>query len=159
MYLILMRHGDAEPMAEGIDNFHRCLIPKGMRRVRRTARILSHFLKGRDVQIYCSPFERTRQTAQIAAEEWAVNEIHTAGELTQPLWDSVQKGVLADRSGPFLLVSHQPFLQHWLYEATGSIIEFQPGSAAVIRYVQTERKGMLSAYLSSDLRHLKKEDS
>lgn len=45
MYIILMRHGEAEPETEDIANKSRSLTPKGMRQARKSARILGKFLK------------------------------------------------------------------------------------------------------------------
>ena len=65
MYIILMRHGEAEPETEDIANKNRSLTPKGMRQARKSARILSKFLKDNPIRIFTSPYQRTRQTAGI----------------------------------------------------------------------------------------------
>lgn len=55
MYIILMRHGEAEPETEDIANKNRSLTPKGMRQARKSARILSKFLKDNPIRIFTSP--------------------------------------------------------------------------------------------------------
>ena len=79
MYIILMRHGEAEPETEDIANKNRSLTPKGMRQARKSARILSKFLKDNPIRIFTSPYQRTRQTAGILAEECFAEEIHADG--------------------------------------------------------------------------------
>lgn len=59
MYIILMRHGEAEPETEDIANKNRSLTPKGMRQARKSARILSKFLKDNPIRIFTSPYQRT----------------------------------------------------------------------------------------------------
>ena len=86
MYIILMRHGEAVPQTEEVSNQNRSLTPKGMRQVRKSARMLAHFLKENPIRIYTSPYYRTRQTAGILAEECFAEEIHTADELLQSSW-------------------------------------------------------------------------
>ena len=56
MYIILMRHGEAEPETEDIANKNRSLTPKGMRQARKSARILSKFLKDNPIRIFTSPY-------------------------------------------------------------------------------------------------------
>ena len=61
MYIILMRHGEAEPETEDIANKNRSLTPKGMRQARKSARILGKFLKDNPIRIFTSPYQRTRR--------------------------------------------------------------------------------------------------
>ena len=67
MYIILMRHGEAVPQTEDMENRERSLTPKGMRQARRSSRILARFLKENPIRIFTSPYVRTRQTAGILA--------------------------------------------------------------------------------------------
>lgn len=55
MYIILMRHGEAVPQTEEASNQNRSLTSKGMRQVRKSARMLAHFLKENPIRIYTSP--------------------------------------------------------------------------------------------------------
>ena len=104
MYIILMRHGEAEPETEDIANKNRSLTPKGMRQARKSARILSKFLKDNPIRIFTSPYQRTRQTAGILAEECFAEEIHTAEELLSSNWQMVLNHLISDGS-PIALVS------------------------------------------------------
>lgn len=70
MYIILMRHGEAEPETEDIANKNRSLTPKGMRQARKSARILSKFLKDNPIRIFTSPYHaraRRRGSSQKSA--------------------------------------------------------------------------------------------
>ncbi len=157
MYIILMRHGEAEPETESVSNRNRALTPKGMRQVRRSARILSKFLKDNAIRIYTSPYYRTRQTAGILAEECFAEEIHTAEELTSTNWQMVLHHIISDGS-PIALVSHHPFLQSYLLHTASSAIAFDLAGIAVIDYDLKWKQGKLVGYFTPSLRQLKKED-
>ncbi len=157
MYIILMRHGEAEPETEEISNRNRSLTPKGMRQARRTARVLSKFLKDNSIRIYTSPYYRTRQTAAILAEECFAEEIHTAEELVSTNWQMVLNHLISDGS-PVALVSHHPFLQSYLLSACSAAIKFDLAGIAVIDYDLRWKEGKLAGYFTPGLRQLKKED-
>ncbi len=157
MYIILMRHGEAEPETGDISNRNRSLTPKGMRQVRRTARLLSKLLKENSIRIYTSPYTRTRQTAAILAEECFAEEIHTAEELVSSNWQMVLNHLISDGS-PIALVSHHPFLQSYLLSACSAAIKFELAGIAVIDYDLRWKEGKLAGYFTSGLRQLKKED-
>ncbi len=157
MYIILMRHGEAEPETGDISNRSRSLTPKGMRQVRRTARLLSKLLKENSIRIYTSPYTRTRQTAAILAEECFAEEIHTAEELVSSNWQMVLNHLISDGS-PIALVSHHPFLQSYLLSACSAAIKFELAGIAVIDYDLRWKEGKLAGYFTSGLRQLKKED-
>jgi len=157
MYIILMRHGEAVPQEEGMTNKERKLTPKGMRQARKTARILSHFLKDKSIRIYTSPYTRTRQTAGILAEECFAEEIHTAEELLQPNWKILRNHLITD-GAPIALVSHHPFLQAYLLSTCSAAIKFDLAGIAVIDYDLTWNTGRLVGYFTSGLKQMKKED-
>ena len=157
MYIILMRHGEAEPETEDIANKNRSLTPKGMRQARKSARILSKFLKDNPIRIFTSPYQRTRQTAGILAEECFAEEIHTADELLQPNWQMVRNHLLQEGS-PMALVSHHPFLQSYLLTTCSAAVKFDLAGIAVIDYDLKWNQGKLIGYFTYDLRQLKKED-
>ncbi|GGM26904.1 phosphohistidine phosphatase SixA [Pseudomonas asuensis] len=107
MRLWLLRHGEAEPRAEG-DEF-RPLTAKGRDEVRRSAaRLLG---KGIDA-IYASPYVRAQQTAELVKEVLAYKEpIVTLPWITPD--DDVSKAIdhLDSLSGRnILLATHNPFV-------------------------------------------------
>ena len=157
MYIILMRHGEAVPQTEDMENRERSLTPKGMRQARRSSRILARLLKENPIRIFTSPYVRTRQTAGILAEECFAEEIHTAEELLQPNWQMVRNHLLQDGS-PIALVSHHPFLQSYLLFTGHAAIKFEPGAVAVIDYDFRWKQGQLVAYFTPQLKKLKKDD-
>ena len=59
MYIILMRHGEAEPQTEDVANRDRRLTGKGRKQVFRSARALARFMKETPIRIFTSPFVRT----------------------------------------------------------------------------------------------------
>ena len=157
MYIILMRHGEAEPETEDISNRNRSLTPKGMRQARRTARVLGKFLKDNPIRIFTSPYHRTRQTAAILAEECFAEEIHTAEELVSSNWQMVLNHLVTD-GAPIAFVSHHPFLQSYLLSSCSAAIKFDLAGIAVIDYDLRWKEGKLVGYFTPALRQLKKED-
>ena len=145
MYIILMRHGEAEPETEDIANKNRSLTPKGMRQARKSARILSKFLKDNPIRIFTSPYQRTRQTAGILAEE-----------LLSSNWQMVLNHLISDGS-PIALVSHHPFLQSYLLSSCSAAVKFDLAGIAVIDYDLRWRQGKLVGYFTPSLKLMKKE--
>ena len=154
MYIICMRHGAAEPESDAVENRNRRLTEKGIRGAGKTADMLRHFLKGNRLTIYTSPYRRTKQTAEIAAEVCG-GSIQAAEELLQSAWGPVAAHCISG-SGPILLGGQQPFLQSYLMTVAGAALKFAPASAAVIDYDPAWRQGQLIGYLSPDLKKLKK---
>ncbi len=155
MYIILMRHGDAEPESETVSNRNRGLTEKGIRNVGRTANILRHFLKENELRILASPYKRTRQTASIVSEACG-GSVETADDLVQSSWTPIAAHCITD-GAPLLLVSHHPFLQSWLMTVCGAAIQFELASAAVIDYDIRWRQGTLVGYFTPGIRKLRKK--
>ena len=156
MYIILMRHGEAEPETEDIANKNRSLTAKGMRQARKSARILSKFLKDNPIRIFTSPYQRTRQTAGILAEECFAEEIHTAEELLSSNWQMVLNHLISDGS-PIALVSLHLFLQSYLLSSCSAAVKFDLAGIAVIDYDLRWRQGKLVGYFTPSLKLMKKE--
>lgn len=154
MYIICMRHGAAEPESETVANRDRRLTDKGVRGAGRTADILRHFLKGNRLTIYTSPYRRTKQTAEIAADICG-GSVQAAEELLQSAWGPIAAHCIAG-GGPILLVGHQPFLQSYLMTVAGVALKFAPAAAAVVDYDPEWRQGRLIGYISPDLKKLRK---
>lgn len=155
MYIILMRHGEAEPETPDISNKQRRLTGKGRKNAERTAKMLSRFLKGNELRILTSPYRRTRETAEIVTETCG-GKLEAAEELLQSAWGPVASHCVME-GGPLLFVSHHPFLQSWLMTICGAAIKFDPAAAAVIDYDAQWRKGKVIGYLTPELRKLKEE--
>ena len=154
MYIILMRHGFAEPETDEIANKDRRLTDKGRRAAGKTAVMLRHFLKGNRLTICTSPYKRTKQTAEIAAEICG-GSVFSAEELLQSAWGPVAAHCIYG-TGPILLVGHQPFLQSYLMTVAGAALKFSPAAAAVISYDPKWRQGQLAGYFSPELKKLRK---
>lgn len=155
MYIILMRHGNAEAETEAVSNRNRALTEKGIRNVERTAGMLRHFLKENTLTIMASPYRRTRETAEIVSNVCG-GSVQTAEELVQSSWQLTAAHCLLGE-GPILLVSHHPFLQSYLMTVCGAAIQFDPAAAAVIDYDRQWRQGKLLGYFTPALRKLKKK--
>ncbi len=110
MILYVMRHGQAEPQAES-DRL-RALTPEGVREVRRIASAFQE-LDGGVSAVYCSPYDRTRQTAEILCQ--ALPGAHAQPQAAKALASGADAGkalrwVLQEIQTDALLVSHVPLV-------------------------------------------------
>ena len=151
MYIILVRHGEAEPETDKISNRARKLTEKGRRQAVRSARLLNRLLGHQPVTIWASPYRRTRETAEILASGLAGAEgVQVTDKLTQTSW-ALTSSQLIREGRPLILVSHQPILQSYLLSAASAGLKFTPASMAVIRYDVAWREGKLMAFLTPGL--------
>ena len=151
MYIILVRHGEAEPETEKISNRARRLTEKGRRQVGRTARLLNQLLGKQPVTIWSSPYRRTRETAEILASGLSGAEgVQVTDKLIQASWVLTSSQLIRE-GRPLILVSHQPILQSCLLSIVSAALKFTPASMAVIRYDVAWREGKLLGFLTPGL--------
>jgi len=144
--LYLIRHGiAAERGKEWPDDSKRPLTPDGISRLRKTARGLNAIGVGFD-QIVTSPLVRTRQTADIFAEELkskppvvtadALAPAGTPASVTQEIARHVRKPRVA-------LVGHEPNLGELAAQLIGSRtpLEFKKGGICRIDFDVLPPKG------------------
>jgi phosphohistidine phosphatase len=115
MKIIISRHGDAELFSPTGQDMDRPLSDLGKGEIRKMAGFIK---KGSlHVQhIYHSPYLRTKQTAEIYADELGLKEvIETCDELApgNECMDLLQKLRHYSNSDTFLLVSHNPGVSHF----------------------------------------------
>lgn len=115
MILYLLRHGEAEPYGGAADDASRALVPAGRKAVTRVATELEPV-----DAVFCSPYLRARQTADLV--------LHATGQTTYQL----NNGLTPDSSVQalltwldsinqerLLLVAHNPLLSHLASQLTG----------------------------------------
>lgn len=155
MRVYLMRHGYAQDAVPPIDNFHRALTPTGVAETKRMGRRLAARWTDGTVGIYYSPPVRTRQTAQLVAEECRaagveIREVQALYALLRSDWELLRRHILdAGRRGltDVLLVSHHPYLQKWLREEADFEVKYRQSAvteltcdpAGVLRLVRYVR--------------------
>lgn len=135
MRLYLVRHAEAEPMAE--DDSERALTELGMAQAQDVADWLCRQVSA-PVQIFCSPYLRARQTAEILQQALAVPVLTQVDELIPEgdLLRAEQSISLAMQGGAeeLVVVSHMPLLatlESWLVE--GVLGTGRPFSLAEVR--------------------------
>ena len=130
-----MRHGQAEHSA--VNDAARRLTAVGVEQARRGGAHLAQL--SLDVaQIFCSPYRRARETAQLVRESLpGVPLVQT--DCLAPDADprSLQRLLDAQGSGTVLCVGHQPLLGYalqWLVDGgIGAGCPFETGSLALLR--------------------------
>jgi len=109
MQLLILRHGQAEPMFG--DDAARALTERGRAQVAEICALRAAEL-ARVQAIWASPFLRTQQTAQIVAERLrlpVITESFLVGDTSpQRVLDELQQADAEEF--PLLLVSHQPLV-------------------------------------------------
>lgn len=132
MEIILIRHGKAEEMREGLEDLQRHLTDVGKEEIQKLAPRLKEKLEPLDkrtIIFWSSPAKRALQTAQLVADELhtPINFIHDfiyEGDF-EKLSDEVQK---LDEDTTVLLVGHQPNLSEWVEQMTGEKMKIEKGS-------------------------------
>ncbi len=151
--LILVRHGDAEPKAEGKEDRERRLVEKGVIQMRRVANLVE-LLGFRLDKILASPYVRAIQSAQAISEELEDDvKVETIKELEPDQDPSALLNRLRGmdekgRNTTILIVGHEPYLSRFIKLVTGGEVELKKGGVAVIKMNATEGKGSLELLLN-----------
>jgi phosphohistidine phosphatase len=132
MELVLLRHAKAEEESPSLPDEQRELVPKGRKRAQAVALGLEKLLAGEGkVEIWTSPALRSRQTAEIIADELgglAVKE-HAA------IYAGSLDGLIADWTGTdgdttIIVVGHEPYLGIWARQLADVTVPFKKCAAA-----------------------------
>lgn len=115
MILYLLRHGEAEPYGRASDDASRALVPAGMKAVKQVAAKLTSL-----DAVYCSPYLRARQTADLVLSATGQQAYQLNDGLTP---DSSVPALMAwletIKSERLLLVAHNPLLSSLASQLTG----------------------------------------
>lgn len=156
MRLYFMRHGRAVPESATLVNFKRYLTDLGKAETKCMADQLAAHVGETPIGIYISPLVRTQETAVImaAALRRSASEVVTSATLyalCRDDWRPVAQHLAQVQEDQgltqALLISHQPFLEKWLRELTGTELFFQRSGIAVVDWEPTG-KSRLVAYLT-----------
>lgn len=132
MILFLMRHGIAEHGAPGQPDAARALTPHGVDQMRRQARALAQAGLRVD-RLFCSPYRRARQTADLVAPALgAAVEEDALLQCGCTFADAVELLRRAGKVAGVLFVGHQPDLGQIVHEFTGSAAAVRPGTLAAL---------------------------
>ena len=139
MKLIISRHGDADVVSPTGRDIDRPLTDHGRSEIKKMA----YFIKRGSLHvqhIYHSPYLRTKQTAEIYAEELGLEEvIETCDELApgNECMDLIHKLKNFSNSDTFLIVSHNPGVANFAAkliqdDALASSLLFSTGTALAL---------------------------
>jgi phosphohistidine phosphatase len=138
MDLLVVRHGQAEPRADGGSDAERRLTEDGRKKLRRSARGL-HKLVPELAGLASSPLLRAVETAQILSEVYGGLGIEQTSVL-EPDADPKQLGEwLAGQSAATLaIVGHEPLLSQavswFLSGLRSSFVELKTGGTCLLRF-------------------------
>ncbi len=132
MELVLRRHAKAEEDSPSLPDEQRELVPKGRKRAEAVARGLEKLLPGPgSVEVWTSPALRSRQTAEIIADE--------LGGLPVKEYDAIYAGSLdaliaawagAAEDATIVVVGHEPYLGIWARQLADVTVPFKKCAAA-----------------------------
>ena len=146
MELYLIRHGvAAERGKDWPDDSQRPLTPDGIARLRKAARGLNAIGVGFD-QMVTSPLVRTRQTADVIAEELKVRPPIATSDALAPAGSSasvIQEITKHVRKARVALVGHEPNLGELAAQLIGARtpLEFKKGGVCRIDFDMLPPKG------------------
>lgn len=134
MELILLRHGKAEKLDTGIDDFARELTSAGRREVKEAVAGLALYTGVfAQVQVWTSPLPRARQTARLVAEGLGHAALTERAEIAKGdleelavLWEKM------DEKNVVIVVGHEPYLSEWCTRLTGAIVPLKTAAAVGI---------------------------
>lgn len=133
MKIYFIRHGEAEIYAE--DDFKRKLTTIGRVKLENSFKTFANRLEDkRSYNIYSSPLERAKETAEILAKyldsDFEVKDYLAGGRIRDIL-------KTLDQDENYILVSHEPFISNWIYQLTGEMKIISRGS---INFVEIDPK-------------------
>lgn len=145
MDLILWRHAEAHDAQAGEDDLQRRLTPRGEKQAQRMARWLDKQLP-ESASLYCSPAERTRQTAQALGRRWRVSSELLPGAAPAQLLALAQ---WPTGRGPVVLLGHQPVLGETIALLMGiqaGVCSVKKGAVWWLRHRERDGEGQITLY-------------
>jgi phosphohistidine phosphatase len=155
--LVIMRHGEAEPLS--CQDSQRQLTAKGRVEVSQMANWLAQYYQTVD-WVLCSPFVRTRQTAELMlAQQGPATQFEILPELV-PEGDCHQVQLYINArleqapDSRFLLVSHMPLVSFLVetFTKTGCAPVFETSGLVCIDYQPLAAGKLLERMAPSDLK-------
>ncbi|MEO3993008.1 MAG: histidine phosphatase family protein [Desulfurococcaceae archaeon TW002] len=154
MFLVLMRHGEAESKEPGVSDSERPLTQEGRLQVAKVARVFGL----RPKYVVSSPLKRALETAEIVAEVLGVSEILQRNELLPEYFDSdnlryLLNSMSLDDKDTILLVGHSPSLEDVIQELLGGFrIYLSPGALVCLEVRHPDlSSSSLKLYLRPEL--------
>jgi len=142
MFLLVMRHGKAEPKKPELEDEKRKLTDEGRKDVEYVAKILPN----KPSRILCSPMVRAKETAEIVARLHGVKY-----EVVQEL---LPENVSVDSLGKLvkeenvLLIGHAPSVEEFVSELIGGgRVKMKAGAVAGLDVEEFKRGGAKLVYL------------
>lgn len=146
--IILIRHGQAEPLKSGETDDQRQLTPQGEQELRLTALNLEPLLRGSSVRLWSSPLIRARQSAAILTGNLNL-EPEAKDCLAKADLESFLKEAESLDSGTTLIaIGHEPALSRWILALSGIALKLTTGSAVILDRVLRQPHPFIVAHWS-----------
>ena len=135
--VVLVRHGQAQSMADAPSDEMRTLTPAGAQALEEAFPRSFALLEDKDdVELWSSPAVRAMQTAEIASRVLGVDTIEEHPGLffqdVDGFLEELGARLNARNEGCIVVVGHVPFMDDVCYELSGDAIVFSTGSVAAI---------------------------
>jgi phosphohistidine phosphatase len=147
--IVIVRHGEAEPEAPGVEDDKRALVKKGQKQMRRVASFLEEMGLEPDV-VLSSPMLRAVQSAETILDEMGLEElkVETLDELLPNSDPSPLVAKLKEHQGVALVVGHMPSLSALVKALTGSEVDVKKGGVVVVEHDPLENRTSLELLLN-----------
>lgn len=160
--VILMRHGIAEELEQGMKDKDRALTPKGIEEVLSEVDALKALLlPKRKIVLWHSPLLRSRQTAEILRKKINVQRMESHTFITDGDLELLKKALEAVQSDEqVIIVGHEPHLSNWTEALAEVRCSYKKGAAAGFELKRQERLQMTLLWLCQPraLRRLGKKE-
>ena len=143
MELILLRHAKAEDHAAALPDEQRELTAKGRKRAQAISRGLRRLLNatGR-IEIWASPALRSRQTADIVAEELGGVPVKEHSAIYAGILESlIDEWRRTDADRTIIVIGHEPYLSIWSRQLADVSVPFKKCAAAGFTLTPPELSG------------------
>jgi phosphohistidine phosphatase len=140
-YLILYRHGFAEDKDSVEEDSLRSLSTRGKNLLKKSVSGFNAMIDSYDnLKIYSSPMVRSKETAEMLAEELKLGDPIYLEFLGTGSGVSRLRGLLKEiePGEAAIVVGQQPYLSLWSQEISGSFLRFKKGTAACFRFPDEE---------------------
>ncbi len=132
MELVLLRHAKAEEESASLPDERRELVPKGRKRAQAIAGGLARLLSGTgSIEIWTSPALRSRQTAEIIADELGGLTVKEHGAIYAGSLESlIAAWTGRAEDATIVVVGHEPYLGIWARQLADVTVPFKKCAAA-----------------------------
>ena len=135
MKILFIRHAEAEPLREGVDDAKRHLTVQGHDdMVRRMALIRSYLSLQKKVELWASDFQRSIETAHYLEQGLEDVSTQTHKFLRKNKYDKLLDALQNVSCETLIVVGHNPMMAEWMEALTGEKVLLEPMEVCCLHF-------------------------